>query len=336
MKRILEKLLDKKDLDYDEMQQTMQLIMSGKVDDIQISAFLIAMRAKGESIDEIIAAAHVMHDLSKKIECDESSLVDIVGTGGDGQNTFNISTTSAFVAASAGVVIAKHGNRRSSSLCGSADVLERSGININLSRQQVKRCIKILNIGFMFAPLHHQAMAHVKLVRKTLQIRTIFNLLGPLTNPASARHQVIGLFDKKWLLPIAECFKALGSVHSLIVHSYDGLDELSVFDKNYVVELKNNQLTEFILDPNDYALGHQHLSDIQINSIDEGVEKMLSVLDGDSGAHRDIVILNAAAAIYSADIKSTWDEAILAATHAIDNGKALKLFNQLKKLSNEK
>ena len=335
MKEILEKLLMKRNLTYKEMYYIMSQMMSGEIDDINIAAFLIALRAKGETVDEITASAACMQNLSTPVELNHSKLVDIVGTGGDGQSTFNISTASAFVAASAGVVIAKHGNRSASSKSGSADVLENAGININLGSKDVKRCVDTLGIGFMFAPCYHPAMRHAINVRKTLKVRTLFNLLGPLTNPAGAKRQVIGVFAKKWLMPITQVFKSLGSIHTLVVHSEDGLDEFSISQLTHVAELKEGEIHQYQIHPGDFGLYHPSLDGLRVNGPLESYQIILDIFHGKKGPARDIVLLNAAAAIYCADLCSNLKEGINIAIDAIDSKKALNCFNSLKKFTNE-
>jgi len=277
-----------------------------------------------------------MQKFSNKVELkDRNNLVDIVGTGGDGLHTFNISTTSAFVAAGAGVVIAKHGNRSSSGLLGSADLLEAAGINLMLSAEQVKTCIEMIGIGFMFAPNHHVAMKHVRSVRKQLGVRTVFNLLGPLTNPSNAKKQLIGVFSKEWLKPMAECFKELGSDHCLLVHSNDGLDELSIFDLNDVIEVKNNQLIESKIDPKQLKLSTGCIKDITIKTTADGLKMFHEVLSGVKGAARNIVMLNAGATIYCAGIADSIEDGVLKAQQSIDSNNALQCFIKLKKISQE-
>ncbi len=335
MKEYLETLLAKQDLNKEQMTEVMQSIMSGQMDDVLISAFLIALRAKGESPEEISASARVMHELSDKVDVSHPNLVDIVGTGGDGLNTFNISTTSAFVACGAGAVIAKHGNRSASGLSGSADVLERAGIHIELSAKKVSEIIKQIGIGFMFAPMHHQAMKHAKEVRSKLGVRTIFNLLGPLTNPARARNLVVGVFARDLIHHYALCFKELNYQHVLVVHSFDGMDEISIYDKTHVVELNQGKVSEFVINPEDYGLKHSQTEEqnIYIQSSDESLDKMQGVLQGEKGPCRDIVILNAAAAIYAANLCATYEEGIDKAIESIDTQKAYQAFINLKEMS---
>ena len=242
IQQALQKLLNKQNLSADEMREVMRLIMSGKATDAQIGGFLIALRCKGETIDEIAAAAEVMRELASKVDITGEHVIDTCGTGGDGANTFNISTTCAFVVAAAGGQVAKHGNRSVSSSCGSADVLEAAGVNLDLSAEQVAHCVNEIGVGFLFAPKHHGAMKHTINVRKEMGVRTLFNLLGPLSNPAGAPNQLIGVFSKEWVEPLAQVLKKLGSRHVLVVNADDGLDEISIASATTIAELKNGEV----------------------------------------------------------------------------------------------
>lgn len=335
LKQIIDQLLSAHALNIEQSKYLMNEIMQGNLDEITLTCILIALKMKGESLTELSGFAEVMQQYSTRVTIDNPSrLVDIVGTGGDSFHSFNISTASSFVAAGAGVKIAKHGNRSASGLFGSADVLEACGINLNLSPIQVSDCIQQLGIGFMFAPNHHPAMKYVQKVRKKLGVRTIFNLLGPLTNPSYAKRQVIGVYDKKWLQPFAATLKQLGSIHSLIVHSKEGMDELSCFESNYIVELKNNEIFSYELDPHTYQLAATSVDDIKVSSLEEAVNKLLDVLAGKHSAARNIVVLNAGAAIYTAGITETIKESIEAAIESIDSHAAMTKLTDLKKLSN--
>ncbi|MCG8379231.1 MAG: anthranilate phosphoribosyltransferase [Proteobacteria bacterium] len=311
------------------MHAVMLTIMQGEATPAQIGGLLVALRLKGESVDEITAAAQVMRELSTRVEADKTSLVDTCGTGGDGANTFNISTTSAFVTAASGAKVAKHGNRSVSSKSGSADVLEAAGINLELTAEQVSSCIKEVGIGFMFAPMHHSAMKHAIGPRRELGIRTIFNVLGPLTNPAGAPNQVIGVFSKDWLLPLAETLKQLGSQHVLVVHSDDGLDEISIAAKTYVAELNNEQIEQYEIQPEDFNFIKQDLSELAVNDVAESLAMMQSVLDNNESAARDIVCLNAGAAIYAAGIVESIEAGISNAKDTIASGAAKQKLEQL-------
>ena len=322
IKNALKHLVNRQDLTSQQMIAVMQQIMTGKATPSQIGGFLVALQMKGETIAEITAAAQVMRSLATPVDMGSDNLVDTCGTGGDGARTFNVSTASAFVVAAAGAKVAKHGNRSISSSSGSADVLEAAGVNLDISPQQVKNCINTVGVGFMFAQKHHDAMKHTIAPRREMSVRTIFNLLGPLTNPAKALHQVLGVFDKKWVEPMAHVLKALGSRHVLVVHSKDGLDEISIGEQTYVAELKNNIVTCYEVCPEDFGLKRENISQLAIQSADESLAIINSIFDGELGPARDIVALNAGAAIYAADLASSLDRGIEQAQTLIDNGKA--------------
>ena len=322
IKNALKLLINRQDLTSQQMTAVMQQIMNGKATPSQIGGFLVALQMKGETIAEITAAAQVMRSLATPVDMGSDNLVDTCGTGGDGARTFNVSTASAFVVAAAGAKVAKHGNRSISSSSGSADVLEAAGVNLDISPQQVKNCINTVGVGFMFAQKHHDAMKHTIAPRREMSVRTIFNLLGPLTNPAKALHQVLGVFDKKWVEPMAHVLKALGSRHVLVVHSKDGLDEISIGEQTYVAELKNDIVTCYEVCPEDFGLKRENISQLAIQSADESLAIINSIFDGELGPARDIVALNAGAAIYAADLASSLDRGIEKAQTLIDNGKA--------------
>ena len=322
IKNALKLLVNRQDLTSQQMTAVMQQIMTGKATPSQIGGFLIALEMKGETITEITAAAQVMRSLATPVDMGSDDLVDTCGTGGDGASIFNVSTASAFVVAAAGAKVAKHGNRSISSSSGSADVLEAAGVNLDVSPQQVKNCINTVGVGFMFAQKHHDAMKHTIAPRREMAVRTIFNLLGPLTNPAKALHQVLGVFDKKWVEPMAYVLKALGSKHVLVVHSKDGLDEISIGEQTYVAELKNNVVTCYEVCPEDFGLKRENVSQLAIQSAVESLAIINSIFDGELGAARDIVVLNAGAAIYAADLVSSLSKGIEQAQTLIDNGQA--------------
>ena len=322
IKNALELLVNRQDLTSQQMTAVMQQIMTGKATPSQIGGFLIALQMKGETITEITAAAQVMRSLATPVDMGSDNLVDTCGTGGDGASIFNVSTASAFVVAAAGAKVAKHGNRSISSSSGSADVLETAGVNLDVSPQQVRNCINTVGVGFMFAQKHHDAMKHTIAPRREMAVRTIFNLLGPLTNPAKALHQVLGVFDKKWVEPMAYVLKALGSKHVLVVHSKDGLDEISIGEQTYVAELKNNVVTCYEVCPEDFGLKRENVSQLAIQSAVESLAIINSIFDGELGAARDIVVLNAGAAIYAADLVSSLSKGIEQAQTLIDNGQA--------------
>jgi len=329
-KDALNQLLNGQDLSHNPMLAVMQQVMGGELTTAQISALLIALRLKGETVDEITAAATVMRALSTKVNIkDTAHLVDTCGTGGDGIQTFNVSTVSAFVAAAAGAKVAKHGGRSVSSTCGSADVLEELGVDVNKTPDEVANSVDAIGIGFMFAPNHHSAMKHAAPVRKELGIRTIFNLLGPLTNPAAARRQVMGVFDQALTGKLAQVLQKLGSEHVLVVHGADGMDEISFTGDTYVAELKGGKVTEYTVNPTQFGLAIHQLKDIQIQNAAESKAMIMDVLNGKTGAPRDIVLLNAGAAIYVAGITTTLAAGIEKAAQMIDDGVALSTLEAL-------
>ncbi|MDF7676002.1 anthranilate phosphoribosyltransferase [Neisseriaceae bacterium ESL0693] len=320
----LNRLLDNNELFYDEMTDLMRQIMNGEVSPEIISAILIGLRVKVESVSEIAAAASVMREFATKVPIEDTThLVDIVGTGGDNAHTFNISTTSMFVAAAAGAKIAKHGGRSVSSSSGSADIIEAMGAGLALDPIQVAECIQTLGVGFMFAPNHHHSMRHVAPVRKALGVRTIFNILGPLTNPASAVNQVLGVFHIDLVGILSRVLQHMGSKHVLVVHGHDGLDEITLTGSTRVAELKNGLIMEYDIHPSQFDLAViEDLKPLQVNNSQESLQKMNAVLAGEAGPCRDIVVLNSAAALYAADVVSSLDDGVKAAIQAIDSGKA--------------
>ena len=333
-KEVLNQLLAGQNLSHDQMLAVMRQVMAGELTSTQIAALLIALRLKGESVDEIAAAAEVMRSLSTKVNIsDTKHLVDTCGTGGDGIQTFNVSTVSAFVAAAAGAKVAKHGGRSVSSTCGSADVLEALGVNVNLTPERVAQCVDEIGIGFMFAPNHHSAMKHAAPVRRELGVRTIFNLLGPLTNPASAKRQVMGVFDKALTSKLAQVLQKLGSEHVLVVHGADGMDEISFTGDTYIAELKDGQVQEYVINPTQFDLKVHTLKEIQVQNADESKAIILDVLNGKKCAARDIVLLNAGAAIYVSGLTESLQAGINKAAEVIDNGAALKKLALLKAVS---
>jgi len=331
----IQTLLDHKDLQPSDMRKIMRAIMSGGATPAQIGGFLVALRAKGETVDEISSAAQVMRELATKISLNEPHLIDTCGTGGDGCNTFNISTTVAFVVAAAGGKVAKHGNRSVSSRSGSADVLEAAGVNLDLTPDQVRQCIRKIGLGFLFAPKHLSAMKHAIGPRKELGVRTLFNLLGPLTNPAGAAHQLMGVFDKKWQEPLAHVLKNLGSKHVLVVHADDGLDEISINAPTQIAELKEGAVTCYEVTPEQFGFERAPLSALAVGGIEESLSVLKNVLEQQTGPARDIVLLNAGAAIYAADLADSLEAGIKLATDAIDSGGALEKLEQLVKVTNQ-
>ena len=322
MKQAIAGMLERKDLSSDEMQAVMTLIMTGEATPAQIGGFLIGLRMKGETVDEITGAAKVMRKLSTPVNVDKAHLVDTCGTGGDGRNTFNISTAVAFVAAAAEVKVAKHGNRSVSSRSGSADVLEAAGVRLDLTPEEVARSIESTGLGFMFAPAHHSAMKHAIGPRKEMGVRTLFNLLGPLTNPADAPNQVMGVFAKEWLRPIAEVLQALGSRHVMVVHSADGLDEISISDETFVAELKDGKISEYVISPEQFDLQRAPIQDLGVSSVADSLTMLKRAMDKDGGAASDIVALNAGAAIYVSGVATSLQEGVDMAQDAIGSGKA--------------
>ena len=326
----LKKVIENKDLNTEEMHSIMTKIMTGQATPAQIGGFLIGLRMKGETVEEITAAAKVMRELSTKVNVNSHSAVDLAGTGGDGSGTFNISTACIFVTAAAGGVVAKHGNRSISSKSGSADVLEAAGINLAISPEQVTDCINELGVGFIFAQKHHSAMKHAMAPRKEMAVRTLFNLLGPLTNPAAAPNQLLGVFSKEWVRPLAEVLKQLGSNHVMVVHAEDGLDEISIASSTYVAELKEGEITEYSIQPEDFGLQLSKLSSLQVDSAEESLALIQSVFNNDAGSARDIVALNAGAAIYVAGLADSHKAGVELALSVIANGSASKKLEALK------
>lgn len=330
---VIERLIASQDLPSEDMRSTMRLIMKGHATPSQIAGFLVALRCKGESIDEIAAAAEVMRDLAEKISVQGPHLVDTCGTGGDGANTFNISTTASFVVAAAGARVAKHGNRSVSSRSGSADVLEAGGVNLELSPEQVKQCIEQIGIGFLFAPRYHSAMKHALTPRRELGIRTLFNLLGPLSNPAGAKNQLIGVFDKSWVVPMANALLKLGSHHVLVVHADDGLDEISIAAPTFLAELKNEKINTYTIAPDDFGIERSGLSGLAVDDVESSLSLMKSVLNNEPGPALDIVLLNAGAAIYAANVTDSLAAGIEKANAVIESGAAGDKLDQLIELS---
>ncbi len=325
----LQAVLDKQNLTRLEMRDVMRSIMSGEATSAQIAGFLIALRCKGEAIEEIVAAAEVMRALATKVEVQGEHVIDTCGTGGDGANTFNISTTCAFVVAAAGGTVAKHGNRSVSSRSGSADVLEAAGVNLDLTADQVAQCVNSIGVGFLFAQKHHGAMKYVAAPRKEMGVRTLFNLLGPLANPAAAPNQLIGVFDKQWLEPLAHVLKTLGSEHVLVVNANDGLDEISIASDTSVAELHRGEITTYTLSPEQFGLQRADLADLAVTDVEHSLVMVQSVLDNQPGPARDIVVLNAGAAIYAAGLVVSLAAGVTKAQEVIASGAAKEKLNAL-------
>jgi len=320
--------IDSKELSVKDF---MQSLMSGVLSDDIIESYVLALNEKGITADNIFDAATVMRQFAKQVDIqDKNYLVDTCGTGGDGIQTFNVSTLSAIVAASAGVKVAKHGGRSVSSKCGSADVLEALGVNVNLTPEKVASLVSEIGIAFMFAPNFHPAMRYAAPVRKKLGVRTIFNVLGPLANPASATHQVLGVYDASLTETMAEVLYKLGSEHVLVVHGEDGMDEISISSETRISELKNKSITTYSIKPTDFGLNMADLKTIQVENVDASKAMMLNVLEGHQGPHRDITLLNAGAAIYVSGLAPTLKEGIEKAKSVIDQGLSLKKLEALK------
>ena len=296
--------------------------MTGQATPSQIGGFLIGLRMKGETVDEVTAAASVMRELSTKVKVSGNHLVDTCGTGGDASGSFNISTASAIVAAAAGATVAKHGNRSVSSKSGSADVLETAGVNLELTPEQVAECIDKVGVGFLFAVKHHGAMKHAIGPRKEMGVRTIFNVLGPLTNPASAPNQVIGVFSRDWVEPLAQVLKQLGSEHVMIVHAQDGMDEISIGSATYVAELKDGEIKTYQIQPEDFAMQRADLSEIRAADSAASLNIIQDVFDNAQGPAKDIVCLNAGAAIYVSGVADSLTSGIEKAKAVIASGEA--------------
>lgn len=329
------KVVDGHDLTADEMVDAMQQIMSGECGDAQIGGLLVALRCKGETVDEVAAAATVMRKLASGVRCQATDLIDIVGTGGDSSSTFNISTTSALVAAAAGLKVAKHGNRAVSSKSGAADLLEVAGVNIELDADQVATCVDQVGLGFMFAPRHHGAMRHAIGPRKELGMRTIFNVLGPLTNPASAPRQVMGVYSKHLVEPMAQVLKKLGSVGAMVVHGADGMDEISNGAITHVAELKNGEVTTYELQPSDFGLSHSDIEAIKVSGAQESLAMVKQVLANNAGPARDIVTINAGAAIYVGGRADSHQQGVEVAAQLLADGSAEKKLAELVACSND-
>ncbi len=348
IKTAIQKVVDGQDLSEEEMEAAMDVIMSGQATPAQIGSFITALRLKGETIEEITGAARVMREKATKIAVDKSlvsidrddinldkeTIVDTCGTGGDGTNTFNVSTTTAFVVAGCGLRVAKHGNRSVSSQCGSADVIESLGVKLDVSPKVVEECLNQVGIGFLFAPALHGAMKYAIGPRKEIGIRSIFNILGPLTNPAGANVQVLGVYDK-YLTPIlAEVLNRLGSRSAFVVYGEDSLDEVSITGRTFVSELKNGQVSNYSIEPEDFGLSRASISEIKGGDAETNRQIVLDVLQGEPGAPRDIVLLNAAAALVAAGMAGDFHEGIKQAAEAIDSGQAMKKLDALIEITN--
>jgi anthranilate phosphoribosyltransferase len=334
MQAAIRTVTEGRDLAAADMEAVMRLIMTGQATPAQVGGFLVGLRMKGETVDEIASAARVMRELATRVEVAGPHLVDTCGTGGDGASTFNISTASAIVTAAAGGKVAKHGNRSVSSSSGSADVLEAAGVRLDLDPGQVAACIDQTGVGFLFAPMHHSAMKHAIGPRKEMGVRTVFNLLGPLTNPAGAPNQVLGVFSKEWVEPLAQVLKQLGSEHVLVVHAEDGLDEISIGAATQVAELKDGKISVYRVAPEDFGMQRAGLSVLAVEDADQSLAMIRSVFDNVAGPARDIVALNAGAAIYAADVAETLADGIRLAGDVLENGRAKQILQALIEVSN--
>jgi anthranilate phosphoribosyltransferase len=334
IKQALSLVMEGQHLSREIMFDAMAQIMSGGATDAQIGAFLVGLRLKGETIDEITGAVEVMRQLATKVNINGEHLVDIVGTGGDESNLFNVSTIASVVVAAAGGRVAKHGNRSVSSKSGAADLLETAGVNLSISPTQVALCVDQIGLGFMFAPAHHSAMKYAIGPRKELGLRTIFNILGPMTNPAGVKRQLIGVYDQALCRPIAEVLGRLGAEHVMVVHSEDGLDEISIAAETYVAEYKLGVLSEYSLLPEDFFGRRQTLDGLCVDNAEQSLKLIFSALDGNTSKAADLISINAGAALYVAGCVQTINEGVSVAQKAISSGDASRKINQLVALTN--
>ena len=316
-----------------EMSDVMLDLLEGRATDAQIGAFLIALDMKGETVEEVLGAAKIMRKLSAKVEVNKDKLVDTCGTGGSGIGIFNVSTTAAFVACACGARVAKHGNRSATRKSGSADLLEAAGVSLELNPSQVSDCIENVGLGFMFAPGHHSAMKHVIGPRKEIAHKSIFNILGPLTNPASTPNQVMGVYDEKWMKPVAEVHQSLGSKNVMVVHSEDNLDEISIASKTKVVELREGKISEYVISPEEFGLEFQSLDGLKVNSPEESLSMAKKALKGEHSAASSMVALNAGAALYVSGVDNSLAEGVERALEGIKQKKGLDKLQELSEYS---
>lgn len=324
MQAAIKAVMARQDLSEADMTDVMRLIMTGEATPAQIGGFMVGLNMKGETVDEITAAAAVMRELAIPVKVKGKHLVDTCGTGGDGASTFNISTTCAFVVAAAGGQVAKHGNRSVTSKSGSADVLEAAGAKLDINAEQVAQCVEKIGVGFMFAPQHHSAMKHAIGPRREMGVRTLFNLLGPLTNPAAAPNQVLGVFAEKWLEPLAHVLGKLGSQHVLVVHAQDGMDEISIATPTSVAELKDGKVEVYSISPEQFSIPPGDVSSLAVDGAEQSLAMMDQVLANTAGPALDIVLLNAGAAIYAANLADSLQAGIDRAREVIASGAALE------------
>ncbi|QEM81034.1 anthranilate phosphoribosyltransferase [Halomonas binhaiensis] len=328
MSAAISAVMRREDLSFDEAYNVMHTIMTGEASDAQIAAFLMGMAMKGETAQEISGCAKVMRDLMKPVTLRSENVVDIVGTGGDGANLFNVSTASSFVVAAAGAHVAKHGNRGVSSSSGSADLFQIAGIELNLDAEQTARCIDEVGVGFMFAPNHHPSMRHAIGPRREMGVRTLFNILGPLTNPAGAANQLLGVYAPELLVLMAEVLKRLGSHHVLVANAEDGLDEISLASPTRIAELKDGEITTYTITPEDLGIERQSLAPLKVKTAEESLRLVEKALIGD-GPAADIVSLNAGAALYAADVADSLKEGVMMAQDAQSTKMALEKMKEL-------
>ncbi len=321
--------VDRHSLTRNDMRAVMRQIMSGGATAVQVAGFMVALRMKGETVDEITAAAEVMRELAVGVRVDVPNLVDIVGTGGDGSALFNVSTAAGFVVAAAGGHVAKHGNRSITSKSGSADMLEAAGVALDISADAVADCVRELGVGFMFAPKHHGSMRHAAVPRKELGVRTLFNVLGPLTNPANAPAMVLGVYADYWVEPLAQVMQQLGAQHVLVVHSHDGLDEISLAEATEVAELRHGEIKRYQITPEQFGIARQPLASMIVSGPQQSVALVRAALGGQAGAPADMLALNAGAAIYAADLTTTLAEGVARAQDVLYSGAALEKFDAL-------
>lgn len=329
----LGRIAEKQNLSRSEMVDVMRQIMSAGSTDVQIGAFLLGMRIKGETIDEVTGGVQVLREFASGVKVDGPHLVDIVGTGGDGANLFNVSTAACFVVAAAGGRVAKHGNRSVSSSSGSADLLEAAGVKLDITPGQVAHCVNELGIGFMFALMHHSAMRHVSLARRELGLRTLFNILGPMANPAGLKCQLIGVYDRVLCRPVAEVLQRLGSEHVLVVHSEDGLDEISLAADTHVAELKNGAVNEYILQPEKLGFKRESMQDLVVKDVSASLQIITTALAGEKDARSQraahMIALNAGAALYVAGVASSVSDGVSTASDVLASGAGLEKLQQL-------
>ncbi|MHC4270039.1 MAG: anthranilate phosphoribosyltransferase [Planctomycetota bacterium] len=336
IKEMIGKIVEGSDLSIEESKEVMKEIMEGNATEVQIGSFITALRMKGETVDEITGCVSVMREKATHINVGNNIVVDTCGTGGDAKCTFNISTAAAFVVAGAGLKVAKHGNRASSSHCGSADVLKILGVNVDASSKVVEECIQKANIGFLMAPLLHSSMKHAVGPRREIGIKTIFNILGPLTNPANATRQVIGVYDAKLTDIIAKVLRELNTEHAFVVYGYDGMDEITTTDKTKVCELKDGKIKSYFITHDSFGISKAEINDFVVNSPEESAHAISGVLGGESGSRRDIVLLNASAAIVAGGGTDDLRDGVRIAEESIDSGKAMASLKQLIEMTNER